>query len=714
VFDDRPIQTAAEDRLGRVHLSESIARDLQRPASMVAAVIGPWGSGKTSVLNLVKFKLAADERTVLVEFNPWFFSGTEQLIAHFFAEFAAQLRTEKEKSREAIAQRLDSYSRVLEPIMEVPVVGGWVKALRGGAAIGSQAARRGSRFGRPGLREERRALEDALNASELRFLVVVDDIDRLQSEEIRDVVRLVRLVGELPRTTYLLAFDRRRVEEALGGNDPGLGRDYLEKIVQVMYSLPRPSREELVRLTFDSLARSIEGLDARPLDDRHWPNVLNRVIAPLIRTPRDATRYANAVPSVIRAVGTEVNLADLLALEAIRVLKPQTFDRLLNLSKALTYTNSGTVGGFDNSARVREQFKPQLDALVAEAGDDGEAIAELLTVVFPGSQAITGNTTYSTDYAQQWRRERRVANPEVFATYFSLALPPGAVESAMVEAVFASFNDPKQLDDVLQGLPNDRIETLLERLEDFEQDYPDDPTTAIVAIENLFPRLPRLERRGMFELDSRLRVDRVVLRLLRKAEPESRRNAIVQAVYPQLRTLTGRLWLLFLSGHRENIGHSLISDEVESELVGRLREEIRASDPTSLSDEREVLRLLQLLREGGQPSDDEAVASLLDKDEVLLGTLRSSLSENLSNSSGDITVQREAVLAAWKWLEALIGSDKLVERVGRLGVPENADEATVLTVETARRYSDGWRPRSFDRTEPRPPIDDDSPGDDDG
>ena len=251
MFDDSPIQSPEQDRLGRSRLAESIALELHGPASIVAAITGPWGSGKTSVLNLVKARLASNEATVVIEFNPWFFSGTEQLIAHFFAEFAAQLRTDKEESHEAIADRLDAYGRVLEPLAEVPVIGWLAKIFRGGTGVGSQVARRGDRFHRPSLREEREALEAALLASNVQFVVIVDDIDRLQTEEIRDVVRLVRLVGQMPRTTYLLAFDRVRVEKALGDDDVTLGRDYLEKIVQVMYALPEPSRDELLRLTLE-------------------------------------------------------------------------------------------------------------------------------------------------------------------------------------------------------------------------------------------------------------------------------------------------------------------------------------------------------------------------------------------------------------------------------------------------------------------------------
>ena len=408
------------------------------------------------------------------------------------------------------------------------------------------------------------------------------------------------------------------------------------------------------------------------------------------------------MPSVIRAVGTEINLVDLFALEAVRVLKPEVFDRLLGLSAVLTYTSSGIVGGRDDSTRRREVLKPELDALIAAGGSHSEAVRDLLNLVFPGSESITGNMFYGSDTAQQWRRERRVAHPEVFAIYFSRALPRGAIESALVEAVFSAFGNPEQLEELLAGLPTEDIEALLGRLEDFEQEFPEDPTTAIVAISNLTPRLPRLERHGMFELDLRLRLQRVVLRLLRKVEPEGRRDEVVRDVYPRLGSLTGKFWLVQVAGRRENVGSNLISESSEVELLGQLRDEIKSANPVSLADERDVLRLLALVRETKDPSDADTVRSMLNSDELILGTLRSSLSENLSNSVGDITVQREAVLSAWTWLETLIGAEELVQRIDRLTAPDHADEATVLTIKTAKRYSGGWRPEWFGRTRPEP------------
>ncbi len=57
----------------------------------VVGVLGPWGSGKTSLVNLTRDEFEAAGVTIL-DFNPWMFSGAEQLVASFFVELAAQLK----------------------------------------------------------------------------------------------------------------------------------------------------------------------------------------------------------------------------------------------------------------------------------------------------------------------------------------------------------------------------------------------------------------------------------------------------------------------------------------------------------------------------------------------------------------------------------------------------------------------------------------------
>jgi predicted KAP-like P-loop ATPase len=216
---DAPIRSLGEDRLGRRSFAQALAAEIMAaPVSRgyVMGLTGPWGSGKTSILNMTVDAL--EDRAIVVHFNPWMFSGAEALVSSFFGEIGKQLAKKKEEKLKKIASKLATYGHVLSPLAALAGAG---NAVQGATAILQALSAEPSVF------EQRQELRTMLEGLDKRLIVVVDDVDRLRPGEVLDIVRLVRLVGDFPNTLYLLAFDRRRVEECLGEGDPQRGRAYL-------------------------------------------------------------------------------------------------------------------------------------------------------------------------------------------------------------------------------------------------------------------------------------------------------------------------------------------------------------------------------------------------------------------------------------------------------------------------------------------------------
>ena len=92
---DSPIEASSEDRFGRAVLAHDFAsaiRHLDASKGVGVSVLGPWGYGKSSFINLMREQFATEPSIPVVDFNPWMFSGTEQLVDHFFAELAFQFK----------------------------------------------------------------------------------------------------------------------------------------------------------------------------------------------------------------------------------------------------------------------------------------------------------------------------------------------------------------------------------------------------------------------------------------------------------------------------------------------------------------------------------------------------------------------------------------------------------------------------------------------
>ena len=238
---DNPIENVADDLIGRQSAARVIAEEIRTvdaSKGCVIGIMGPWGSGKTSLVNLLRHELAKDPALPVLDFNPWMFSGTEQLVDSFFRELAAQLKV-KNGRLEGIASQVEAYGDLLSPVGDALTIlgvlpfGGMIGRARNAAGALKNLQERRKRS----VTEQRKLLSDKLAELDRPIVVVLDDIDRLLTSEIRDIFRLVRLTASFPNIVYLVAFDRKRVEEAL--TETGVdGRAYLEKIVQIAFDIP--------------------------------------------------------------------------------------------------------------------------------------------------------------------------------------------------------------------------------------------------------------------------------------------------------------------------------------------------------------------------------------------------------------------------------------------------------------------------------------------
>jgi len=120
---DRPSADPEADRLGYAPFAKRLADSILRLSGAeghVVALHGPWGFGKTTMLNYVRHYVgqgAPTEQPIIVPFNPWWFAGSEDLIWAFFNQLEARLQGHKEFSSE-MRERLADFAELLS---EAPV-----------------------------------------------------------------------------------------------------------------------------------------------------------------------------------------------------------------------------------------------------------------------------------------------------------------------------------------------------------------------------------------------------------------------------------------------------------------------------------------------------------------------------------------------------------------------------------------------------------------
>ncbi len=648
-FNDSPIETENDDRYGITPFAKSLAKSIcaiNAPVGTTIALNGPWGSGKSSAVNLIRSELekADNDALVISDFKCWWYRGEEALALAFLQNLNAILSDTLKAKVKGLVPKL---GRGL--LQAGPVIGSAMALTPAGplAAVAGASVSFAKRFFPTGdtLEKTFRKLATVLEKENRRFLIIIDDIDRLSPEEALAIFRMVKSVGRLPNVMYLLVFDRSLADKAVEDRYPSEGPHFLEKIIQASFELPAPLRTDLNQ----AILSSIETICGSP-DEESIVSILNMfhdVVAPYLTTPRHVARFQSAISVTWPAIANEIRLADFIALETLRLYEPSLFQSIRSNKANLC----GISGPTDTNRRDESRFQPYLSG-VDEAN---HAIARLaLQRLFPRLEEIG----YSNDSAARWDAERRVCVDAHFDTYFRLSLSDetlamGRIDELTSRAGERDFIQTKfrEAAATKRSAGTSMVPVLLDELNTHAQSV--DIDTVEPLLSALFEihddiDLPCDTERGLMSIgDTSLRYHWLIRRLTAdRFSLEERTELYLTAIK---KASLG--WLVdFVSSAKDNYRerengpqreeNCLTREDVIGDLVSYALERIRAAaDDGSLLHHQDLVYILYRWRDfmTNDPTEVRAwTDALLNDDEALIVFAKSLTGESWSQGLGMI------------------------------------------------------------------------------
>ncbi len=243
---------------------------------------GSWGSGKTSVLELVQQAIAersaaADSKVLVIQTQPWSYDPAvgpkESLIAEVLDALKGEINTAFGEKAQNLLVKLTKRVK-------------WAKALKMAALtsitlqlpkvedvldlVNEESADNDSEPTERGLAQFREEFEELLGSDGLdhisRVVVLVDDLDRCLPDTVVETLEAIRLFLSAKGMSFVIAADEDRVADAiqqrLGTSTPddseaeSPAKLYLHKIVQTTIPLPGLSRFDTYAYLFLLLAHS--------------------------------------------------------------------------------------------------------------------------------------------------------------------------------------------------------------------------------------------------------------------------------------------------------------------------------------------------------------------------------------------------------------------------------------------------------------------------
>lgn len=473
-YSDRPIVSKDNDSLNRTEFSKQLAKAVlsyTKLDNFTISLCGRWGSGKTSILNMVleeikelSKEIPADERPVVVMFNPWNYSDCTQLLDQFFQTIRTQLGlADNKENLSAIGNALQKYSSLMEYTTYIPKIGPFLGPLKSllesaGAHLGEIAEENS------GVAQQKEQVVEELKKQKQKIIVMIDDIDRLNNEQIRLIFQLVNSLAGFPNMIYLLSFDRDVVVRALEEEQNCDGEEYLEKIIQVLFEVPVASTT-LVNRVFSKMFADIIFEDLNPdltFDRDYWDNVFMFCISPFVKTVRDAKRIINAFEFKHGLIRGETNCVDLLAITTLQVCAPPIYNWIQGKMEYLTGSIQAT-GGItgEQQRKNREEYLEIFSQVYPKAP---QIMLQVIQTLFPKFTWNTNGYTFNHDSESELRRKQKIASRDRIKRYFSLSLEAVEISHRQILDTILYYSTEQLRDYFLELESSDRLSTYLHEL----------------------------------------------------------------------------------------------------------------------------------------------------------------------------------------------------------------------------------------------------------
>ena len=244
LYNDSPISNPSDDILNRKQNALQVSRLIRNnksESSLAVGIVGEWGNGKTSFMNFVEDSFKDDKDYIIVHFNSWLNISVHSIISDFFSTVEKKIRTHSVD----ISKDIKKYGNNVLSISKTSTAETLLNAVK---IIPDS-----------NLSDDFDNINQLLNKLDKKVIVFFDDLDRLQPNEVFEVLKLIRNTASFDVFNYVVGYDKDYLIKALEKNNIPYPEKYCEKIFLKEFPLPPIRTREINNFIKTGVQNIIEG-----------------------------------------------------------------------------------------------------------------------------------------------------------------------------------------------------------------------------------------------------------------------------------------------------------------------------------------------------------------------------------------------------------------------------------------------------------------------
>ena len=330
----------------------------------IISLTGKWGSGKTSIINVLSNRINNSKESIIGIFSPWKYDNKISLFKGFYS-FICKSYGKKyggfsynnpfKKYEKIIINTIQNKSNIfLDSVFDKNI--------------------------NDEIDELKDDINDIIKCNNKKIIVVIDDIDRLDKEQIIFVFKAVKTLLNFENIVYILCYDEERIKKVFE-KELKVDSDYLKKIIQCSVNVPQIEPHIIVDIGTNCIINLLSIYNIVNYDKEQLQQNLELIFSNF-NDLRDVIRFINLITiSIKNCYKINLNVCDFIALEYIKFSDFNLYNLIFNNS--VKFISQDREKNYEYDWDIDKTFNEKTKIFYNEIFKDKKNTLELIANVFP-------------------------------------------------------------------------------------------------------------------------------------------------------------------------------------------------------------------------------------------------------------------------------------------------------------------------------------------